>query len=279
MKNIHILPTDKPSKGYVLGKCIKNLSDVKIGQFTKTYYLMFDKEYFQPQNIYIISDEEIKVGDWCYQVELNDGKVDKCYDVTLYHTWTNNGVDKTRRFKKIILTTDVDLIKDGIQAIDDEFLEWFVKNPSCEEVEVVGDDCYYEIIIPKEEPKEIKCYCGHTTYCDCSPLEEPKQETLEEPTMIDDWLNEYGDPEIYKKVEKQLELEEAAEKVYPNEGFKDEIWADLGEVFREKFIEGAKWQAERSYSEEEVKHIVSEALQSALVGYDLEQWFTQFRKK
>jgi hypothetical protein len=22
----------------------------------------------------------------------------------------------------------------------------------------------------KEEPKQIKCYCGHTTYCDCSPL-------------------------------------------------------------------------------------------------------------
>jgi hypothetical protein len=30
------------------------------------------------------------------------------------------------------------------------------------------------------EPKQIKCYCGHTSYCDCSPLEEPKQETLEE---------------------------------------------------------------------------------------------------
>jgi len=29
------------------------------------------------------------------------------------------------------------------------------------------------------EPKqETKCYCGHTTYCDCGPLEEPKQETL-----------------------------------------------------------------------------------------------------
>ena len=47
-------------------------------------------------------------------------------------------------------------------------------------------------------------------------------------------------------------LEEAAEKVYPNDGFKDEIWADIGEVFREKFIEGAKWQQERMYSEEEV---------------------------
>jgi hypothetical protein len=59
-KNCWVIPTDKPSKGYVLGKCIKNLSDVKIGQFTKTYYLMFDKEYFQPHNIYITSDEQIR---------------------------------------------------------------------------------------------------------------------------------------------------------------------------------------------------------------------------
>jgi hypothetical protein len=27
-----------------------------------------------------------------------------------------------------------------------------------------------------------KCYCGHTSYCDCGPLEEPKQETLEKVT-------------------------------------------------------------------------------------------------
>ena len=60
------------------------------------------------------------------------------------------------------MSTDADLIKDGIQAIDDEFLEWFVKNPSCEEVEVmnVPDFIYqtkhscYKIIIPKEEPKQ-----------------------------------------------------------------------------------------------------------------------------
>lgn len=30
-----------------------------------------------------------------------------------------------------------------------------------------------------EEPNQIKCYCGHTTMCDCSPIE-PKQEALEE---------------------------------------------------------------------------------------------------
>jgi hypothetical protein len=42
---------------------------------------------------------------------------------------------------------------------------------------------------------------------------------------------------------------------------------------------GANWQAERMHSEEEVKHIVSEALQSVLVKVDLEQWFKQFKKK
>jgi hypothetical protein len=39
------------------------------------------------------------------------------------------------------------------------------------------------------------------------------------------------------------------------------------------------YQTERMYSEEEVKHIISEALQSALVTVDLEQWFKQFKKK
>jgi hypothetical protein len=125
MKNIHILQTEKPSRLF------KFANQLQLDTIPKEYY----KKY----NIYITSDEDIKEGDWCYQVELNDGKVDKCYDVTLYHTWTNNGVDKTRKFKKIILTTDQDLIKDGVQSIDDEFLEWFVKNPSCEFVEVVED--------------------------------------------------------------------------------------------------------------------------------------------
>ena len=70
------------------------------------------------------------------------------------------------------MTTDQELIKDGVQAIDDEFLEWFVKSPSRENVKVelieeipsgftfgmFGNDeppteLVYKIIIPKEEPK------------------------------------------------------------------------------------------------------------------------------
>ncbi len=98
-------------------------------------------------NIYITSDEEIKDGDWCLS-KLNEVvRFGKNFTSSLY--------------KKIILTTDQDLIKDGVQAIDDEFLEWFVKNPSCESVEVKellsnsGNAFYgYKIIIPKEEPKQ-----------------------------------------------------------------------------------------------------------------------------
>ena len=31
---------------------------------------------------------------------------------------------------------------------------------------------------------KTKCYCNHTDYCDCAPLEELKQETLEEVRMV-----------------------------------------------------------------------------------------------
>ncbi len=55
---------------------------------------------------------------------------------------------------------------------------------------------------------------------------------------------------------------------------------DLG--FKTGGLIGAKWQQEQDknkYSEEEVKFIISEALQSALVNVDLEQWFEKFKKK
>ncbi len=51
-------------------------------------------------------------------------------------------------------------------------------------------------------------------------------------------------------------LEEAAERIYPNNGYKDEAYCDLGEMSRELWLEGAEWQQERSYSKEEVKEII-----------------------
>jgi hypothetical protein len=104
MKNIHLIPTENPSKIFYIAENFH----LEKGQ------LIEPKSY---HNVYIISDEEIKEGDWYYYF----GHIVK-YDSD-ENTLTPN-------CKKIILTTDQDLIKYGVQCIDDEFLEWFVKNPT-----------------------------------------------------------------------------------------------------------------------------------------------------
>jgi hypothetical protein len=106
------------------------------------------------KELFITSDEEIKERDWFYDLDTKYVKIKQ--------SWENSHLDFN--CKKIILTTDQDLIADGVQAIDDEFLEWFVKNPSCERVEVkkgFADGTAwgynfldYKIIIPQEEPKQ-----------------------------------------------------------------------------------------------------------------------------
>jgi len=159
MKNIHVLPTDKPSRLWM----------TKLGNLTRCHDIKPIKEALGNNvNIYITSDEKIKEGDWCHDIFLQ----------AIFQANSFMGTKTKNTAKKIILTTDQDLIKDGVQAIDDDFLEWFVKNPSCERVEVENDyllwrnsekeklsDCY-KIIIPSEEPTivdKLKEYFKNTS--------------------------------------------------------------------------------------------------------------------
>jgi hypothetical protein len=118
MKNIHLLPTEKEQHSIVQ----KN-TGLLLVQTT-------DKVYSGTKlNLYITSDEEIKEGDkWLYNIHWNKPK-------KIEVDWVLKILNESSNTFKIILTTDQDLIADGVQAIDDEFLEWFVKNPSCEYVE------------------------------------------------------------------------------------------------------------------------------------------------
>jgi len=144
-RNIHVLPTSNPSRLYLsdYGKEL-NLSGYPL------------RNYTTGKHIYITSDEEIKPSDY-YLWKENEIIKANDIEISFHHTVVFD-------CKKIILTTDQDLIKDGVQAIDDEFLEWFVKNPSCEEVEVNKmrygylsgfAHAGYKIIIPKKN-----FYCG-----------------------------------------------------------------------------------------------------------------------
>jgi hypothetical protein len=140
MKNIHLIPTDKSSRLFYSN----NNSSLLLSK-EPVSFRTFERS---TQNIYITSDEKIKDGDWCFNPKTN-----KSVKVGHHGHYGYSS-------KKIILTTDQDLIKDGVQAIDDDFLQWFVNNPSCESVKIEswqtkGEwDLDYKIIIPQEEPKQ-----------------------------------------------------------------------------------------------------------------------------
>lgn len=74
-------------------------------------------------------------------------------------------------------------------------------------------------------------------------------------------------------------IEEAAKRIYPINIVVD---YDTNEDIRNIWIEGAKWQAERMYSEEEVLIILDKFLTSMIKGEKtglLEEWFEKFKKK
>ena len=206
-------------------------------------------------NIYITSDEVIRDDDWVYCPVLKK-PVFICLDSILMFKnldYDSNGNSKYKKewLKKIILTTDPDLIKDGVQPIDDEFLEWFVKNPSCENVKVelieeIPSGFTFGMFGNDEPPTEL-------VYKIIIPKEESKQETLEE--VAHEMLVDYGIKSIGQSI---------------------------GVLTVKKLmVNMAKWQAERMYSEEEVQIILSKLL------FDLKhkgisnsvEWFEQFKKK
>jgi hypothetical protein len=204
MRNVFVLPTDKPSRVYKhLGRELKHT----VRYFEQKGLLCIN------QNIYITNDEEIKEVDWVFNFE---------YDYIVQYDSKKH--DDKFWYKKIILTTDQDLIKDGVQPIDDEFLEWFVKNPNCGSVETI-----YGLFNPmgrQVDPMNLgqnhsQCIWKHKIII---PKEEPKQETLEE----------------------------AAERLYPTNIIVD---YDTNEEIRNIWLAGAKWLAERmGLMEIELRH-------------------------
>jgi hypothetical protein len=241
MKNVHILPTDKPSKLF-----FNHNKNFEKYQFSKEPFVN-GLTNTSNQNIYITSDEEIKEGDWF----IDDCESDaisilyKCLEIKPFeYIRTEFNKHDFKDCKKIILTTDKDLIKDGIQAIDDEFLEWFVKNPSCEYIKTekwLDDEggVLYSRIIPKEEPKQ-----------ETDNLKAFKKLVSGE---VSGAMKDFVEEKLGKEI-KQETIEEAADlwsidtnNVHPADSY----------IAKKGFLAGAKLQQERSYSEEDMTKFVS----------------------
>jgi hypothetical protein len=249
MKNIHVIPTDKPSKLYKRN----DLNTFHLGDYD---VCRPDDTIRTNQNIYITNGEEIKEG------------IDQWYlDTFLNKPRNSSGSQYAEKQDVIILTTDQDLINDGVQAIDDGFLEWFVNNPSCEEVEVENSSVVkehifdgsndgeviweYKIIIPKEEPKQELLPDFKITKNIFDFVTDLSDTKKEEPVSFESFDKEKSEAitTMGQKLVRELQsvlkketLEEAAKKYA--EG-KSSV-----EVFQEAHIidfnNGAKWQQENT---------------------------------
>jgi hypothetical protein len=292
MKNIFVLPTDKPSRLY---------------EFGGEYHLQIkSQENFRSQHIYITSDGKIKVGDWVYC--NREG-----FEPVLKQKVNPMGVNNDPLMKKIILTTDQDLIKDGVQAIDDEFLEWFVKNPNCEYVGVEWKivinysfprSAYfkYKIIIPKEEPKqELNFYEKLKEYFENTPREK----------VLEDWnksahLDNVG-PTVDEFLENSNEerLKDVAERFYSeqSESYENAIEPtfDDSRYLVTGFIDGVKSDIAKEYwfekFEEDLKTAYFSGIKTTGEGWNgeyangnhpnveetfeekFQEWFEKYKKK
>ena len=308
MKNIHLLET-KDNSNILL--CIESFCFHKGSEFedkdTKGNLTIglgeyANRKYYQPQYIYITSDEEIKEEHYYIHVSNDINGVE--YKTINYchkphrkqdNEWYVDGM-YSNQCKKIILTTDQDLIKDGVQAIDDEFLEWFIKNHSCDYINFISNinekaTKDYEIIIPKEEPNIVDKF---KEYLEKTPKEQVQKdwdesckqvEGIKGPT-VDDFI------EVQRRFNKQETLEEAA-KTYCKNKYGEGYYPDV-----EKGIKfGANWQQERSYTLEQISDLFIPKNKNGYIddylNYKInlngenpnqlkptfKEWFEQFKKK
>lgn len=249
MKNIYLLSTEKRSR-------------LQLNKYDKLFLSEEVKSYLDciNQEVYITSDETIGENELCLQIHKTNNKVP--VNIVEYKNYGEGSF----YFKKIILTTDPLLIEHGVQKIDDEFLEWFVKNSGCEFVEV--NDITTIPALQLGSPN------GHLMYKIVIPeWISPMQKFTKKKNIIDTWLEKNGDPTVEKHVELELAANEYANLVNDEDGTSDI-----------DFIEGANWMAERMYSEDEILKLLMECSEWQLPQTEedvdkIKHWFENNKKK
>ena len=154
MKNIFVLPSKSVSKLYFYR-----------GNFALSKKGTYGTPEITPHNIYITNSEDIKEGDY------GIGHATGLFGVgEKDYLFKHDGSKKGRinsicvGAKKIVLCTDPELIKNGVQEVPEYFLKWFIvgKNPieyveikpHLESLDTMKNS--YEIIIPQPKQETIE---------------------------------------------------------------------------------------------------------------------------
>jgi hypothetical protein len=158
MKNIFILPTDQPSRLYLeYGDGDLCLANNPLPQTSRS----------NNQHIYITSDEEIREGDW-FLSDFNSFPLHNIKELSERKDSLGWKQEDLKNNLKIILTTDPTLITDGVQEIDNFFLETIVENPTIEHVTIlntpIGDRVVRGYKVNFNPPKEISSWQAEKMY-------------------------------------------------------------------------------------------------------------------
>lgn len=250
MKNIHLV--QKTGIDRNLGAFFKDtLEEEKLViNFYDKNIEFADCKYY---DLYITSDEEIKEGDWfLWQGFSGEWVLQKC-EYLFYELHKTNHLNCNFKVQfKVILTTDKDLITEGVQSINDEFLDWFVKNPNCDYIQVES---------------ELKCF-DKNGLC----------------VSVAIYDTDYTKMMYYLYIPKQETLQEAALNYAKNDETKpyDFTISTLTDAFEA----GAIWMSKRTYNEEDLREAFKQSRQAKIFEKDMppvwesfEDWFEQFKNK
>lgn len=267
MKNLFLINTDKPTGLFhiPLGIDYSVIPKVRTGKY-KGYH------------VYITNEESPKENDPCIVTPVGSSKFPKVIKFS-----KDNGTIYNLECKKIVLTTDPDLIKEGVQEIiDDKFFDWLItdENYKCDYVEVKDFRT-----IPA---MQLGSPNGHVSYDIVLPNQEEalKIERIAMDSLKDKWSHLYTSGYPQRPFPSNYENDLNSVKIGIYEGRRlqaEEMFKDEAIVTFETALAYLLKKQEKMFTTEEVKNIANWAFhfykRNDLTDDELEVEFTKLLNK
>lgn len=153
-----LIPTNEKSS---IVKCIKDMSDIKIGKLFIQHPLFTSLDYWQYQHLVLLSDEKIKKEEDYIAWETNYATEPSERWVIYNRISELNGVNQ----QKIIATSSKELTPNSTISLDKqkEIIEYYNENGLLPKILIIPNgDCNYE------SDGTDECLCGSKSFKDCN---------------------------------------------------------------------------------------------------------------